>query len=983
MTHSWQARFAPSIFVLALLLGSFSIAQPAHASASLTISAASINAAGTTLTLTISGVTGSLSPSSGITGVTLHNDSTTQFYLATSTASGSTVTVPIDGFVLSGASPTVDLSASSNLTDGSGNTPTGQTSVAVTNNSTQTATSYPYNNPNFYFIAATSTGTFGGRNWISDSGAGDFFETTLTGTDAQVLLLSGETTDLQISIDGNSTTTINTNNIASGNAYVWVPLFSGLTDAPHTIVVQNLSTGINYYDRTTTVQLKGSSPATATPTGFGPLTVASSAVNAGKVLIDDYAATNYPATGHANTVHWTYMDGGVSFKASAADVWVYANDDSGPLSLYQDGTYLGTVVTGTQDGFFRLYHLGTGLDAAVHTYEIVSSGTWTTPGGEPGGANAYIYSLMLAGGSGLQSPPTSALPIETFYGDSITAGAGLGDNNGREVDASIVSRNIGHTDYRVAYGGQEVSTWGRDNTSLLAGSPHPYRVWVRLGTNDAINGVTLGSVGTPNTFIGDYYTMVSNIRTAVGSGAPIYIEELFPTTSYSTSTRLTYNTAIQTAVTTYMNNTGDTNVKLINTDNWINTTTDEVDGLHPNATGYALMANREIPFAAATGYTVSGPSSGSGTATSTNFTVTIASGATFTGDQTITIGDGGNGGTLTPSVGTASSSSVTVTPTASTTAFTFTYTPASTGTKTLTFTNGQNWTDASSTTYSANVVSMVASPTSIVQNSTGNTISITGTNTSWTAGTPGSPTFALSGGSGASITSQSVTDATHATVTIAAGSTVGTLTITDPNSGATTTLSVTAAPSATASVSAGGGGGPISGPLSFGYVNTPVFATGTQTSQIKPETAALNLPAASAEAGLLLQLNRQLHDIGTDIQALQQFLNSHSFTVATTGPGSAGRETTYFGIKTYDALVRFQAAHELPTTGYLGPLTRALISALSSRAATDTISYVATDQSGLTATSTRTVIIEAPSIVPTDAASTSQATSTAATSTSQ
>ncbi len=59
--------------------------------------------------------------------------------------------------------------------------------------------------------------------------------------------------------------------------------------------------------------------------------------------------------------------------------------------------------------------------------------------------------------------------------------------------------------------------------------------------------------------------------------------------------------------------------------------------------------------------------------------------------------------------------------------------------------------------------------------------------------------------------------------------------------------------------------------------------------------------------------------------------------------------------------------------------------------ATDTINYVATDQSGLTATSTRTVIIEAsaaPSIVPTEDASTtaddaSTATTTNATSTAQ
>jgi len=46
----------------------------------------------------------------------------------------------------------------------------------------------------------------------------------------------------------------------------------------------------------------------------------------------------------------------------------------------------------------------------------------------------------------------------------------------------------------------------------------------------------------------------------------------------------------------------------------------------------------------------------------------------------------------------------------------------------------------------------------------------------------------------------------------------------------------------------------------------------------------------------------------------------------------------------------------------------------TSAAATDTIDYAATDQSGLTSTSTRIVIIEAPSIVPSDNASTTPTT---------
>ncbi len=87
--------------------------------------------------------------------------------------------------------------------------------------------------------------------------------------------------------------------------------------------------------------------------------------------------------------------------------------------------------------------------------------------------------------------------------------------------------------------------------------------------------------------------------------------------------------------------------------------------------------------------------------------------------------------------------------------------------------------------------SISASPTSITQNTSG-TISLVGVNTAWTAGTPGTPTFILSGGTGASISAQTIVDTTHATLTINAGSTPGTLTITDPTGGATTTVTVTA-----------------------------------------------------------------------------------------------------------------------------------------------------------------------------------------------
>ncbi len=83
------------------------------------------------------------------------------------------------------------------------------------------------------------------------------------------------------------------------------------------------------------------------------------------------------------------------------------------------------------------------------------------------------------------------------------------------------------------------------------------------------------------------------------------------------------------------------------------------------------------------------------------------------------------------------------------------------------------------------------SPSTTVQDSTAVTITLTGTGTAWTTGTPGTPTFLLSGGTGASITAQTITSSTSATLTINAGSAVTTLTIADPTNNSTTTVSVT------------------------------------------------------------------------------------------------------------------------------------------------------------------------------------------------
>jgi peptidoglycan hydrolase-like protein with peptidoglycan-binding domain len=82
---------------------------------------------------------------------------------------------------------------------------------------------------------------------------------------------------------------------------------------------------------------------------------------------------------------------------------------------------------------------------------------------------------------------------------------------------------------------------------------------------------------------------------------------------------------------------------------------------------------------------------------------------------------------------------------------------------------------------------------------------------------------------------------------------------------------------------------------------------------------------------VVYQRDLQVADTGTDVQALQKQLNASGFTIATTGPGSPGNETTYFGPATKSALARYQASKGLPATGYFGAQTRALFGGTSSQ----------------------------------------------------
>lgn len=109
--------------------------------------------------------------------------------------------------------------------------------------------------------------------------------------------------------------------------------------------------------------------------------------------------------------------------------------------------------------------------------------------------------------------------------------------------------------------------------------------------------------------------------------------------------------------------------------------------------------------------------------------------------------------------------------------------------------------------------------------------------------------------------------------------------------------------------------------------NTPSFTvtgrSGTRRSVVIPSAVA---PAVLSTSAFIFSRDLTIGSVGDDVRVLQQFLNTHGYPVATLGPGSVSKETSYFGALTQQALSRFQKANSIfPSVGYFGPITRNFI----------------------------------------------------------
>ena len=345
------------------------------------------------------------------------------------------------------------------------------------------------------------------------TGTNSDFRTVITGTEA-LLTVFAVGVVYTWTVDGGATQTAS----PGGNVNAQITLFTGLTDAPHTVIV--VCAGyVGYSPAFLTVT--GATPALAAPANYSNnqyLMAGSSGVAI------DGSETGVNAEGYPLVL----QRGAARFKTSAAIIraWCVNRSAPGPISLVRDGDPSTNAIRSVPDTWGWISW--TGLDTSTeHTYRIIN------------GPGTYLYSIMC---DALNTSPLTPLPTIFFGGDSETAATNI-TNGDCALNFPQVFALLANTGYQILAGaGWQARLQGIANDGAPgAAVPTPMWVYMLYGVNDG--GFGPGGLATWSASV---TTILTQISTDLPT-TPIVWPGIFPV-SGTASIRVSYNAALVAAI---------------------------------------------------------------------------------------------------------------------------------------------------------------------------------------------------------------------------------------------------------------------------------------------------------------------------------------------------------------------------------------------------------------------------------------------------
>lgn len=403
-------------------------------------------------------------------------------------------------------------------------------------------------------------------------GSGNELEFTATGTQCTLryAVSATGTNYLQVSVDGGALTDIT--GPGSINTYTDCTLFTGLSDAAHTVRVKhNAGTQTNVFVQYANgITATGASPAISLTSGMGPT------YNVG---FHEYASaihfegqSNIDGSGGHIRLNLTQPDSRLRFKSNCTSIKIFSPLNSASLRVMQDGVAIGSKINLGSSGF-GWTEIASGL-SGTHTYEIVCVTALAL----------RLMQIQLVGGTLDTASPPAYRPSILILGDSkAMGGSGVADTS--ICFPSLVGAAKGYAIVNSAISGNSVLSTGTGGT-IETDNPVSYPpqnegardfsyVVFAGGHNDNGNDMT--------EFEASCVRLFTKLKTAY-SNAVILALGVFNTTVFNSTVRGNLNTAISNAAATVGG------ITYVNTDDWINPATDTSDGTHPNAGGHVLIA---------------------------------------------------------------------------------------------------------------------------------------------------------------------------------------------------------------------------------------------------------------------------------------------------------------------------------------------------------------------------------------------------------